>query len=309
MVPELATARAIARRFWSESIDTSGFPPWFMEGLVEYSARRSVAPLFQNENPGDGFAWLELRYFGGFVPRFVRIRLRPDADGDPLPAYAQQPRVGVAPPSTPREFRSLTAKVVLTLNALERWVGQPAFDAVLAEFVRDSRGRRPTLDDLLRIVSATSGQDLAWLLTPALESAAVFDYAVSELRSVASSEGGFDTTVVVARLGDGQFTGASAPRVGAYESGRGITVVVAFTDGERAVETWDGRDAQKTFRYRSAALAQSAQVDPDRRVLLDVVRTNNSATLAPRTGTAATRWSMRWMTWLEQVLLNYGAFV
>jgi hypothetical protein len=309
MAPELATARAIARRIWSESIDTSGFPPWFIEGLVEYSARRSVAPLFQDENPGDGFAWLEVRYFAGFVPRFIRIRLRPDADGDPLTAYARRPRVGSAPPSTPQEFRSLTAKAVLTLNALERWVGRPAFDAMLAEFVRDSRGRRPTLDDLLRIASATSGQDLAWLLTPAFESAAVFDYAVSDLRSVATSQGGFDTTVVVARLADGQFTGASAPRVGPYESGRGITVVVAFADGERAVETWDGRDAQKTFRYRSAARAESAQVDPDHRVVFDVARTNNSATLVPRTGTAATRWSMRWMAWLEQVLLNYGVFV
>src|SRR5258705_2340031 len=122
-------------------------------------------------------------------------------------------------------------------------------------------------------------------------------------------EGGFDTTVVVARIGDGQFTGASAPRVGQYDSGRGIVVVVAFADGERGVETWDGRDAQKTFRYRSAARAVSAQVDPDRRVLLDVARINNSLTVTPRTGTAATRWSLRWMTWLEQVLLNCGVFV
>jgi len=97
MAPELATARAIARRVWSESIDTGGLPPWFTEGLVEYSARRSVAPLFQGENLGDGFAMIELRYFGGFVPRFIRIRLQPDADGDPLTAYAECPRVGGAP--------------------------------------------------------------------------------------------------------------------------------------------------------------------------------------------------------------------
>src|SRR5262245_949845 len=45
MAPELATSRAIARRMWSDAVDASALPPWFIAGLVEYSARRSIAPL------------------------------------------------------------------------------------------------------------------------------------------------------------------------------------------------------------------------------------------------------------------------
>ena len=136
----------------------------------------------------------------------------------------------------------------------------------------------------------------------------MFDYAVDELTSVSDAAGGFDTTVVAARLGDGVFTGSSAPRVGPLESGRGITVLVTFEDGERVIEPWDGRDARKMFAYRGLSRAVSATIDPDRSLLLDVDRTNNSRTLTPSTGTAATRWAARWMVWLEHALLTYSFF-
>jgi hypothetical protein len=309
MAPELAAARGVARRGWAEMIDARALPAWFTEGLVEYTARRAVTPLFQGVNLSPGYAMLELRFFAGFVPRFVRIRLQPDVDGDPIPVYRAHPRVDPGAPATPEERRSLVAKTVLTLNTLELWIGQPAFDAVLTEFVTASRLQQPTIDDFVQIASAIAGQDLSWMLTPMLRGRATFDYAVADLQTRPSTDGGFETVVVVERRGDGQFTGATAPRSGPFESGRGITVLVAFEDGDRLIDTWDGRDQRKTFRYRSATRAMSASVDPDRQLLLDVNRTNNSVAIATRTHSAATRWSARWMLWLEQLLTTYGALV
>lgn len=105
------------------------------------------------------------------------------------------------------------------------------------------------------------------------------------------------------------FTGSTAPRVGPFESGGGVTLLVIFEDGERAIDRWDGRDTRKIFSYRSPSRAVSATVDPDRMLLLDVNQTNNSRTLAPLTATAATRSAARWLTWLENALLTYGFFV
>src|SRR5262249_4303590 len=149
--------------------------------------------------------------------------------------------------------------------------------------------------------------DLSWLLGPALEGSATFDYAVADLRSEPSRDGAFDTTVVLERRGDGVFAGTSAPRVGPFESGRGVTVAVSFDDGSRIGDAWHGRGAGATFRSRSAARARAAELDPDRVMLLDVHRTNDSMTSSPRAGAAATRWSMRWLLWLQQVMLAYGA--
>jgi hypothetical protein len=309
MMLEMASARAIARRSWSDAVDTTALPSWFTAGLVEYTARRAVTPVFQGEALSPGYAMFEARYFGAFVPWFVRVRLLPEADGDPLPAYRAMPRVNVAAPSSRDEERSLAGKTVLTLNTFERWVGQPVFDGVLAEFARTFRTGRPTLDDFARVASATSGQDLSWLFVQTFGGSATFDYAVTDFRSVPTSSGTFDTTVVVARLGDGMFTGSSAPRVGPYESGRGVTLAVMFADAERVVDSWDGRDASKTFAYRSQYRAESATVDPDRTLLLDINRTNNSRTATSRSGEAATRWASRWMLWLENALLGYSVFV
>ena len=65
-------------------------------------ARRAYSDV-SGRNLQPGYAMLERRYFGGFVPRFVRIRLLPEADGDPLPAYRANPRVDVAAPGSPEE--------------------------------------------------------------------------------------------------------------------------------------------------------------------------------------------------------------
>ena len=309
MAPELAAARGVAGRSWSEAVDATALPAWFTAGLVEYAARRAVTPLFQGENLSPGYAMYEGRYLGGFVPWFVRIRLLPERDGDPLPAYRARPRVDVAAPGSASDERSLAAKTVLILATLERWLSPPVFDGVLAELVRTFRDGRPTIDGFIRVASATAGQDLAWLLGPALGGSATFDYAVGGLRSVPRGDGRFETTVVVERRGDGVFAGASAPRQGPFESGRGVTVEVVFEDGERAVDAWDGRDVRREIVYRSRSRAASATVDPDQRILLDVNRTNNSWTVEPHAATAATRWALRWMVWLEHAILTYAALV
>ncbi len=309
MTPELAAARAVARAGWSGAVDLGNLPEWFSGGLVEYTARRAVTPLFQAQNLLPGYAMLEERYFGALVPRFVRVRLLPERDGEPVSSYRAWPVANPASPHSADEQRSLAGKMVLTLNTVERWVGRPVFDAVLAAFANQSRGRRPTPADFARVASASSGQDLSWLFDQVFGGPATFDYAVTDFTSMANDARGYDTRVVVSRLGDGMFTGASAPRVGPYESGRGVMLAVTFEDGEHAIDAWDGRDRQKTFVFRSPARAESAIVDPDQRMVLDVHRTNNSRSISARGGPAATRWAARWLLWLEHALLSYSALV
>ena len=309
MTPELAVARAIARRYWSELIDSRALPEWFTDAVVEYLARRIVTPLFESANLPPGYAMLESRYFGGFVPRFARLRLMAEKDGSPLEAYRANPRVRPKSRASADETRALSAKTVLTLNTLERWVGRPAFDGALAVFARTARDSAPTLDDFARVVSSAAGYELSWFFTQTLEGGAVFDYGVADVTSVPSASGAFETTVVAARLGDGLFTGTSAPPVGPFESGRGLKVAVDFEDGERVIDWWDGRDTQKTLVYRSRSRAVRATIDPDRTLVLDLHVTNNGRTVVPEGGRAATRWAARWLIWFEHALLTCSALV
>ena len=306
MTPELAVARALSRRAWADAMPDTDLPAWFVDALIELSARRAIVPLFESENLSPGYAFFEARFFGGFVPRFVRIRLLAETDGQPLLARAR-PAVTPAYTALARGCSQPEAKTAIALETLERWLGRPVFDQVISQFVRESRASRATLVDFERVASEVSAQDLTWFFDEAFRSSRVFDYGVAGLASQPDGAGTFATTVVVRRYGDAVFTGSSARPIGRYEAGRGIAVLVSFADGQQHTDYWDGRAREKTFHYRGPAAAVSATVDPDRQMLLDLRRTNNSRTLAPKAGLAASIWTTRYMIWLQDLLLTYAS--
>lgn len=281
MAPEFAVARVVSRRYWERVVDTRALPPWFVGGLAEYSARRAVSKIVDERYQAVYRARAEGRYFGGFVPRDLGVRLPVEDEGD---------------------------RMFLFVGTLERWVGHPVFDAILMEFVRASAGTHPALDDFARVASRVSGQDLSWLVDETLKTSGVFDYGIAAFDSRLQPDGAFRTTVDVRRFGAGVFSGATAVPDAPFEQGRGILVLTTFADGETVRDTWDGRSRSRTFEYRSPSRAVSAEVDPDRVLLLDVNRSNNGVTLATGPSrTAANRWAARWMIWLEDALLTYAA--
>ena len=88
-----------------------------------------------------------------------------------------------------------------------------------------------------------------------------------------------------------------------------VDILVSFADGHRVRERWDGRDRWKAFRWERPARALSAQVDPDRVLLLDVNFTNNSWTLKPEATQAARKWTSAWFVWLQDALLTWASLV
>ena len=104
----------------------------------------------------------------------------------------------------------------------------------------------------------------------------------------------FRTTVIVRRYGEAIFP---------------IDVLVTFRNGEKITEHWDGRERWTMYVYERPGQALTAQVDPNRVLLLDVNVTNNSRTLEPQGGRAATKWSAKWLVWLQDCLLSWAALV
>jgi hypothetical protein len=108
------------------------------------------------------------------------------------------------------------------------------------------------------------------------------------------SEGPYRTTVVVRRYAEGIFP---------------VDVRVLFANDEEVRWRWDGRDTWKLFEVEKPSRAVSAEVDPERVLLLDLNYTNNSTSLSPRGPAAARKWSLAWLVWLQDQLLTYGFFV
>jgi len=82
-----------------------------------------------------------------------------------------------------------------------------------------------------------------------------------------------------------------------------VDVLVEFSDGTRITETWDGQYRWTRFRYQGEARIRRVVVDPERKLAFDVDPANNA--WVEETGTArraATKWSARWMFWLQNLL-------
>jgi hypothetical protein len=261
------------------------------EGINTFATARAMQQDFPN-------TVLEQRYFGGFVPWvFPEITLSRETAWNRLPGYRTAAKSD--PPSTPSYRMSPVTgrfitynKTALWLNTMERWLGWETLQRVLGSFYTQYQFTHPTPEDFFAVANREAGQDLGWFFDQVYRSSNAFDYGVEDLSS-GQEDGQYRTSVMIRRYGEGIFP---------------VAVRTTFEGGAQVTEQWDGKDRWKLFTYTRPVQAMSTQVDPDRVLLLDVNYTNNSRTLTPEAGTAATKWTLKWMVWLQDALLTWAFF-
>lgn len=291
--PDRVTIHEALHQFWYGIVGTNEFEhAWMDEGLTTFSeARVMEAAGIPN--------YLAPRFFGGFIPWTIRdIHLARATDGNRLPGYRDHAEADA--PATPT-FRYWPAtatfisynKTALWLHTLERHLGWPVLQRILATYFDQWKFRHPQPADFFSTVNAVAGRDLGWFFDETYRGSNVFDYAVQSFTSTRAGDR-YRTVAVVERRGEAIFP---------------VEVVTTFRDGQRVTEQWDGRDRRVIYTYERPSEALSVEVDPRRVLLLDVNYTDNSATLAPRAREAGLKWSLRWLAWLQELLLTYAFFV
>jgi hypothetical protein len=291
--PEGVTVHEAGHQFWYGIVGNNEFEDaWMDEGFNTFSTARAMAQVYDPN-------YLALRYFGGFIPWVFRdIALRRETEGNRLAGYRRDAKSDAQSSPTYRYFPttggSITYnKTALWLNTMERWLGWPTLQRIMSATFEKWKFRHPKPTDYLETVNAVAGRDLGWYFDQVYRSSNVFDYGVQDLKSARDGEQ-YRTSVIVRRYGEAIFP---------------VDVVVAFRNGERVTEHWDGKDRWKLYTYDRPVQALDARVDPDRVLLLDVDYTNNSMTLEPKGSGAATKWSLKWMVWLQDCLLSWAALV
>ena len=312
--PEAVTVHEAGHQFWYAIVANNEVTSaWMDEGLNTFSEARVLAEAFTPD-------YLVERFFGGFVPwQYRDIPLSRATDGNGLNGYRPAARRDApATPSYlywPATHAQITySKTALWLHTLERMVGWDRLRLALTTYFHRSRFKHPQPEDFFAALNQETRQDLNWFFEEAYGSSNVFDYAAERLESTAVTlrgfvEGGqggeltfredtdesrFRTTVAVRRIGEARFP---------------VDVLVTFENGEQARERWDGQARWQSYVYEKPTRAVSVQVDPDRVLLLDVDYTNNSITLRPKARDAADRWTLTWVVWLQDLLMDYAFFV
>jgi Peptidase family M1 domain len=293
--PESVTVHEAGHQWWYGVVATNEFENgWMDEGLNTFSQARVIDQVFSPN-------YLARRFFGGFIPWVFRdIELPRATVGNRLYTYRANAKSDSQSTPTflgfPGRVNNITYdKTALWLTTLERTLGWPTLHQIMSTYFERWKFRHPKPDDFFAVANEISGRDLTPFFDQVHRSSNVFDYGVDTLFATPLDRGsGSHSVVVVRRYGE-----AVLP----------VDVLVVFDNGEKVRERWDGQERWRQFTYDRPSRVRSAVVDPDRVLLLDVNYTNNSRTLAPRAGEAATKWSLKWLVWLQDLMLTWAFLV
>jgi peptidase M1-like protein len=319
--PEGVTIHECGHQFWYLLVGTNEFEEaWLDEGLNSYHDEKAAQIALGPKGWGR-------RYFG--------VRGYSRGTQAPIPVVApdvwlrrgDSERVSLRRSGAIDEmarkawaYRTVDAytvnaygKPALSLQTLEGFVGEEAMTRILRTYARRHLFAHPTTEDFIAVVNEITGQDYRWFFDQTWFSAEQCDYAISvknprppvlagytegpdgrPLLVPASREsdkgkadGPFDSEVTVLRLG-----GVRLP----------VEIRVELADGRVIFETWDGQYRWTRLRYHGAKV-RAADVDPYGKIAIDIDPGNNSwVDNAPVARRAASKWALRWMFWLQNLL-------
>ena len=310
-LPEEVTVHEFGHQFWYAMVANNEFEEaWLDEGINSYSTGKVMDAVF-------GPASSILEFLGLKVGEGDTLRMMnsPDAKFNRVIARAWD-----YTPSGAYSFYSYQ-KPEIVLRTLENIVGEQTMARVMRTFQERWRFKHPGSDDFFAVVNEITGRDFTWYFDQAMRGTDVVDYEigaagsvrVAEPRGVMDGANGRETvTEEVAAKRERQ---AASQKAGTYETTvvvrrRGemyVPVDVAFKFAGKPVErlTWDGRERTRTFTFLRPEKLEWVDVDPDRKVLLDVDWLNNGRRLDSESRPAVS-WAARWMYLVQSLISTLG---
>lgn len=292
---ELVIIHEFGHNFWYHLLASNEFEEsWMDEGINTYTELQIMNDAYGPHGDAVDFLGIKLNDL-----QFQRAQYSFSADVDPMVRraweYYDGNSYGVNSYSKPG----------IVLTTLQNYLGRETMQKILRTYVERWRFKHPRTQDFIDVANEVSEQDLSWFFEQAFFSNAVLDYSVDRVYSkkIAQSRGyDFDLSAggnveadTISNETASQPAAKDSEQVEAaptmYESGVylrrlgdfvfPVELEVVFDNGERIRERWDGKSLWKKFRYVKPAKLVSAEIDPERKVVLDVNYTNNSQALRP----------------------------
>ncbi|MGD2105696.1 MAG: M1 family metallopeptidase [Anaerolineae bacterium] len=265
---ELVIVHEIGHQWWQSMVAfNEAEEPWLDEGFTDYSATRLVGQAY-----GAGTSLLDV---GRLEVGYLDLR-RAD--------YLSNPRVPMA--GRAWDFRgheyavATYSKPILALTTLERVIGENAMLELMRTFFQRYQFAHPTAEDFRAVAEEVTGRELTWFFEGLVYGDGVLNYAVTSLDA---------HSVTVVREGD-----LVIP----------TEVLVTFCDGTTVTEVWDGEATEQSFEYPDRSVC-SAQIDPDRKLVVDVEWFDNGLSrrmeVVPWLALVS-----RWVAALQDALLALG---
>ena len=203
-------------------------------------------------------------------------------------------------------------KPALMFMTLEAYLGEETFSQIMKTYAERFLFKHPTPQDFINTVNEFSPEPMDWFFDQVLESSGILDYAVTKVESApahhkigfydndskrsfinekSENKEEFESRITIQRLGEIQIP---------------VDIRITFENGETMNDIWDGKDLWKRYHFVRDSQVIRVDVDPDKKLALDYNYTNNSL-YRTRSNTAALRWTVKWMYWIQH-LFEIAAF-
>jgi hypothetical protein len=244
------------------------------------------------------FAGVTVPWPFGMTDRFHRWQLASRSDAMAVPSYRQLDGDAIR--------SNAYLRTALLLLSCERTFGEDVFARVMKTYATRFAFKHPKTADFLAVVREVAGEAAASAVAGIVGTAGSVDYAVTSAESheigrvggftgegadrkfEAPKRGGtgtFESTVVAQRLGDAVWP---------------VEVLFTFADGSTLARPWSGQERWIRWRLRGPKLV-SAEVDPQRKCLLDGNTLNNGRRTEPDRRSSRS-WTARLMFWAQNLL-------
>ena len=313
-LPEMVTIHEFGHNYWYGLLANNEFEEaWLDEGINTYSEIK-VMDQYYGEQGGGQVSILGLN-ISDAASQWMGFAMLPKRDTIYKFGWKYD-RGGYA---------SLSYnKPGLMMLTLENYLGETTMRRVMRAYFDRFRFKHPTSRDFINIVNEISGEQMDWFFDQALYGTVALDYKVDKItnKEMAKSYDGvfgnpleivtpapesendidtlmsetdsadtdeitrYENKVIIAREGEFTFP---------------VDILIKFSDGSDIHEKWDGKDRYIVFKYETENRVISAEVDPERKIWLDVNFLNNGKSLeSSRAGVL--KYTTRWLLWMQNLL-------
>lgn len=213
------------------------------------------------------------------------------------------------------------AKSATWLLTLDRLIGRPTMDEILKTYFERWKFKHPCGQDFIDIVNeivrknhgTQFGDSMNWFFDQVLYGSDVCDYKLARIRNkkIKPPEGIhevggnkmtyksieyeniiYESKVIIHRLGE-----VFMP----------VEVLIHFDNGEEILEKWDGKSRTKEFAYERPEKIVWAQIDPEKKIMIDIDFHNNSLTTKPKRA-VIWKYTLKFLFLLQNTMQTFVIF-
>ena len=295
-LPEAVVIHEFGHNYFYGMIGSNEFEEaWLDEGMTTYTEIK-VQDTYYGKNQGS-----ILSLFGININmsdwEWSRYARRPDRDIVIKDSWEYQRS----------DYRTYSySKPAMILLTLENYLGKTLMKKIMSTYFERYKFKHPTTDDFIHTVNEITGQDFQEFFDQVLYTREVLDYGIERIIINKLTSSGGEESDLSSRNENDHSDGEILYRNQVSVSRKGkvifpVEILLKFENGQQIRENWDGQETFKEYCYERPERIISAEVDPDRKIWLDINFLNNGKTVSVNR-TTTVKYVSRWLFWLQNFL-------